>query len=494
MPRILSLWLPQLPLDRYGRMEDPRLSGPFAISAVEKNAWRITHANAFALKAGVSAGLSLADARAVCPDLLTESCDLVREDLLLRALWRWADQFSPRVALDKPDGLLLDIAGCAHLFGGERAMGHHIRTSLLDLKIISRIGIADTKGAARALARFGNALLETAKEGATRNALQHLPITALGLSAQINHDLARTGLRTIGELYAIKSSELARRFGVEIVQALHAAIGRAPDPVSPKAADPVYAARMTLPEPIGLSDDIEEVIARLARRVCEHLQRDNKGARQFELVIRCVDTGDHPMTIGFARPCFEPAPILRQFVHPVGKLKITYGADWFRLVAKSIEPIRLRQSKIGEEAKQNDQRSHLIDTLGNRLGFDHVRVFKAQDSHLPEREFAQVEVANADDTNWKAAPRKRPIRLYRPPQYVQIEKTGRPPQQFQWQRKSYETKTAHGPERLTPAWHDANDLRTRDYWRVETVQGPRLWLLTYPATQPPVWYVAGRFP
>ena len=132
MPRILSIWLPQLPLDRLTRHGDLRLTGPFAVIAEEKNAWRITHANDAALKAGVVAGQALADARAICPDLLTEPGDPVREDLLLRALWRWADALSPRVALDAPDGLLLDITGCAHLFGGEAEMGQEALTRLSD--------------------------------------------------------------------------------------------------------------------------------------------------------------------------------------------------------------------------------------------------------------------------------------------------------------------------------------------------------------------------
>ena len=123
VPRILSIWLPQLPLDRLARHGDPRLSGAFAITAEERNAWRVTHANRAALKAGVKPGQALADARAICPDLLTEPSDTVREELLLRALWRWADCLSPRVSLDPPDGLLLDISGCSHLFGGEREMG-----------------------------------------------------------------------------------------------------------------------------------------------------------------------------------------------------------------------------------------------------------------------------------------------------------------------------------------------------------------------------------
>lgn len=493
MPRILSIWLPRLPLDRVIRQCDPRLSGPFAITTEERNAWRIAHTNAKALQTGVSVGQALADARAICPDLLTEPSDPTREALLLRALWRWADCLSPRVTPDPPDGLLLDISGCAHLFGGEQAMGEHTRTSLGDLTICSRVGIADTKGAARALARFGATDVSIATSGDTAAALAGLPVAALGLSHKMTSELSRAGLTTIAHLQEQKSSGLARRYGLELTQALGTATGFTPDPVTPKSADPVYAARMTLPEPIGFLNDLENVLERLSAQVCRRLEADQRGARQFHLTVRCVDTGDHHRTIGFARPCSEPSAIQRQFAHPLSKLEIAYGADWFRLSASGIEPVRFKQLAIGEESQQAANRMLLIETLGNRIGFDHVRIFEPANAHVPEHEFAQVEAVGADPS-WAKAPRIRPIRLFKPPEFAQVETAGRPPKAFKWRRMRFQTHLAEGPERITPRWYCDEDLRTRDYWRVQTEQGRRLWLLSYPGDDAHTWYVAGEFP
>lgn len=493
MPRILSIWLPQLPLDRLARHGDPRLTGPFAVIAEARNAWRLTHVNDRALSAGVKAGQALADARAICPELLTEPSDPVREDLLLRALWRWADGLSPRVSLDAPDGLLLDITGCAHLFGGEAEMGREALTRLQDLQLQAQIGIADTKGAAQALARFGPGEVSVAPPGQSMEALAPLPIAALALPDKMVSELARAGLTLIGHLHKQKSAELARRFGLRLTQQLGTASGLAPDPVTPKAADPTYAARMTLPEPIGFLEDLENVLQRLAAQVCGRLTSDQRGARQFQLTVRCVDTGDHHLGIGFARPCQDPDAVLRQFSHALSRLEIEYGADWFRLVAADIEPIRLKQATFGEDAKRADQRLILIETLGNRIGFDHVRVFNPRDNHVPEHEFEQIEAAGIKPS-WRPAPRARPVRLLTPPEFVQVETPGRPPQAFKWRRMSFLTQSAKGPERITPRWHREEDLRTRDYWKVQTEQGRRLWLLTYPGEAQEDWYVAGEFP
>ncbi len=493
MARILSIWLPQLPLDRLARHGDTRLSGAFAISAEAGNAWRVTHANGAALKAGVKPGQALADARAICPDLLTEPSDKVREELLLRALWRWADCLSPRVSLAPPDGLLLDISGCSHLFGGELEMGDESLIRLRDLQIQARIGIADTKGGAQALARFGPDMVNLAKPGRLREALAELPIAALALPEKLVSELARAGLSTVAQLQGQKSAELARRFGLSLTQTLDTTLGRTPDPVTPKAADPVYAARMTLPEPIGFVADLEAVLERLAARICGRLETDQCGARRFQLTVRCVDTGDHHLGIGFARPCSDPAAVLRQFSHPLSELEIEYGADWFRLSAEHIEPIRLKQTSFGDAAKRADDRLTLIETLGNRIGFDHVRVFQGKDSHVPEHEYEQVEAVQAEPS-WDGAPRERPIRLFTPPEYVQVETPGRPPKAFKWRRMAFLSETAHGPERITPRWFRDEDLRTRDYWKIQTRQGRRLWLLNYPGEATEDWYVAGEFP
>ncbi len=495
MRRTLSLWLPQLPLDRRIRLGDQRVHDAFAIVTELRNAWRLTHLTEPARKAGLAPGLSLADARAICPSFLTEPADPSREEALLRALWRWADQFSPRVSLDPPDGLLLDIAGCAHLFGGERDMAETIRERAGDLQITARIGIADTKGAAAALARFAPAPIAIAAPGEAAAALEALPLAALGLDPALVNDLRRTGLQTVGQLYAVKSSELARRFGLELTSALERALGRTPDPVTPKSADPVYAARATLPDPIGLMTDLEAVILRLADSVCGRLSEAQCGARRYRLTVRPVDRPDEIMTIGFARPTVAPAAVLQQFRTPLDKLRLDFGADFFRLVAESVEPLHPRQTGFGHETRREDDRTDLISTLGNRLGFDRVRIYAPGESHLPEREYMTLEAMDRPDAPaWTPSPRSRPVRLYHPPEPLHVETPGRPPLKFEWRRRLFETARASGPERLAGEWWREGDARLRDYWRVETSEGLRLWLLTWPGATEPVWFVAGRFP
>lgn len=499
MTRVMSIWFPQLPLDLWVRRDDPRLSGPFAITRDIKNAMRLTHMNNLAIQAGLVSGVSLADAMTICPGLLSEKYDADRSSLLHRALWRWADRFSPWIALDGEDGLFLNITGCAHLFGGEASMAEQALIELGDLNVTARIGMADTKQAAWALARFSGQSVSAIAPGDLSKGLENLPVAALNIKDKLITALRRTGLKRIGDLYKYKTAELARRFGLELTQRLSAALGYMSDPVSPQAADPVYAARMSLPDPIGLLGDIESVLGRLTASICTRLERDQMGARRFDLIIRCPDKDHHHLSIGFARPCYEAGAVLQQFSRPLNDLKLAFGADFFRLVADHLEPLKPRQSILGGELQvQEEDFDQLISTLGNRLGFDRIRRLIARDYNLPDLAFSSVEAVSDIKSQWEDAPAAqnnppRPFRLYPFPERLRTLESGRPPKRFEWRRNAYDLAHVTGPERLAPPWWEGHDHHMRDYWTVQTRQGPRLWLMTYPGANRPDWFIAGQF-
>lgn len=495
MRRVMSIWFPQLPLDRRARLGDGRIDGPFATISEIKNAWRLVNISDAARRAGLSPHMSVTDARAICPDLLTEPCNPSREERLLRAIWRWADKLSPSIALDLPDGLFLDIEGCAHLFGDESGMAEIARSDLVQMQMNPRIGICDTKRGAWALSHFGSSQTSISQSGATKDALAKLPIAALNVAPKIENDLRRAGLKTIGSLYGFKTSELARRFGLGLTDNLTFALGYAADPVSRQAVDPVFAARMTLPEPIGMIDDMLEVLRRLAASVCGRLEDSQNGARQFILTVRCVDTGDHPLSVGFARPCFLVDQLIQQLRPKLDALKIEFGADWFRLEAKVIEPLKPEQLSLETNGHSKDANAfaQILSTLGNRLGFDHVLKAEPCDSHSPECEYQWAQAVSTSQQDWPDEIRLRPERLFPQPEYMRVLQDGRPPKRFEWRRMAYEAVDTIGPERITPSWYAEGDKRLRDYWIVRTQSGLALWLVSFPASQPPEWYVAGRF-
>lgn len=480
-------------MNRFGRTGLPVDDCLFAVTAEEQNAVRLVSLNSHAQRIGLAPGMTLATARAAAPELITVSEEPLRDQAFLRALQRWTIKFTPWSACEGKDCLLLNVTGCAHLFGGEEGMARLILQELRDMRVEARIGIADTKGAARAAARYGdknNAILAT---GETRGELTRFPVDALFLDEKTVFELKRLGLKRIGDLYPLKSTDLARRFGFGLLRAYEKLLGAAADPVTPAKAQPAFAARMSFPDPIGLRDDVDEALNRLTRQVCKRLCQHGFGLRSARLSVYRADKQQIHVDVGLARPTQEPAQILRQFALKLDKVDAATGIDSMRLAALQTEPFKPVQARFADAEKRNEL-DELISTLGNQLGFDRVLRWEPASSHLPHRAFRFFEAADCKEkSEWKANP-DRPLLSY-DSEPVSVLKPGLPPERFEWRRKTYTTARFKGPERIGHEWWKGPESDAlRDYWRIDSKEGLRLWLSTKPGEKPHIWKVAGVFP
>lgn len=486
--------MPRLAVNRLGRAGMPVDECLFAVTAEERSAVRLACVNVPGLKAGLSPGMTLADARGIAPELVTIPEEPQRDIAFLRALQRWAEKFSPWTSCDGSDGLLINITGCAHLFDGEEAMRRAVLEELSGLHVEAAAGIADTKGAARAAARFGSSGRRIIQPGETRAALAAYPIEALGVEDKTIFELKRLGLKTMGDLYPLKSADLARRFGFGLLRTFEKLIGATGDPIIPASPLPSFAARISFPDPIGLQDDVEEALRRLIAQVCKRLTEQGHGVRALRLTFQRADKTQSDLDIGLARPSQDGGQIFRQFKLKLGKVDAGYGIDVMRLQAIATEPFKPVQQRFAT-AENRSQLDELIATLGNRLGFDRVLSWEPVSSHLPHRAFRFIEAAGAPVIpDWASRPQKRPLMLVGH-ELIEIIEPGRPPQAFKWRQDAFELAEAEGPERIGHEWWKGADSGAiRDYWSVQTRQGMRLWLATRPDQKPPVWEVAGVFP
>ncbi|MBF9035821.1 DNA polymerase Y family protein [Rhodobacterales bacterium HKCCE2091] len=484
--RVVSVWFPRLASDRVLRLRP--VDGPFAVTLKEANAERIHCLNATAERQGLSRGMSFADARAFCPELQTRPADPAAEAQFLTVLRRWAVRYCPWVGVEGGDGLVMDVTGSAHLFGGEAAMLSDMRQRLSRAGITARIGLGDGRGAAWALARFGEGV---AAPGAALEALAEVPVAGLRLEMDTVAALHRLGLSRIGALDAAARAPLARRFGPDLLLRLDQALGRQPESVAPLPDPPHYGVRMTLPEPIGLTADVMAGAARLLDRLCERLVAREEGARRLALSLRRVDQDSRTVELRLARPLRDPGRILPLFERAVGEVDAGYGIDMLRLEAVEVEPLPVRQVSHVSSGR-GDRLDDLITRIGTRIGLENIRRYLPADSHVPERAFIVSPAAWSEPGGGWTALRPRPIRLF-PPEPIAGEGP-RPPDRFRWRRMQLATERATGPERIAPEWwleDEAWRRGMRDYWLVETRQGRRLWLFHTP--QAPGWFVQGEF-
>lgn len=469
-------------------MRNRPCEGPFALTLRSGNADHLHCVNPAAMAQGLARGMPLADARAIYPDLATRPADLAGETAALEALRRWAGRYAPQVGRDGTDGLIADVSGVAHLFGGEDEMLADLHDRMERSGIGMCSAIAGTRGAAHALARHGGGIVA---EGTLPARLGPLPVSALRIDHDTAAALARLGLRRIADLIPLPRAPLARRFGQALILRLDQALGQQPEPVAAQPDLPHFGVRITLPDPIGLQSDVMAGLARLLDRLCATLAAHQMGARRLRLELRRVDGGTAQVEIGLAQPMRDPVRIAALFSRGVDEVDAGFGIDALRLTAPVAESLAPAQMASGRAAPQ-DGMADLVTSLGNRLGFDAIQRLLPAESLIPERSFLIAPVAYSDPQPVPPCRLPRPVTIFAPEPVTGV--SGNPPTRFRWRRMQFTTLRATGPERITPEWWlDDPAWRSglRDYWRVETMQGPRLWLFHTP--QEPGWSVQGEF-
>ena len=567
--RILALWFPHLPTDRilrrrHGRSWRSRMAArpgsqpagmkrtPLIVSRHENNTRRIAALDEQAEALGLKRGTGIADACAMHPGIEIVETDPAADRRLIESLADWCDRYTPLVALDGEDGLFLDITGCAHLFGGEKAMLDDVLARFFHQGFDLRAGIASTVGAAWAAARFS---LFTVEEGGEAEALAPLPLPALRLDAAVRGGLESVGLRTVGAVMQTPRAPLARRFGKLLFLRIDQALGRLEEPISPRLPAPPLAVERRLAEPIVTVEAIERLTGLLAATLRSDLERRGEGARTLQLTLFRVDGAVSRIAVGTARPLRDPDRITLLFHEKLAALEdridAGFGFDLIRLSALSLARFEAWQADFsGEDALEEEKLILFADRIRARLG-DHA-VLKAVpvESHIPERAVAAVpfgcraagyeytptpspspqggggfcssaarrqnstglagKVATASpfplwggDRGGDTAPRlpERPIRLFSSPEPIEAVAAEVPegaPASFHWRRVFHRVAASEGPERIAPEWWSGDGSEeTRDYFRVEDEEGRRYWLyrqgLYGEGPQIPRWFMHGIF-
>jgi protein ImuB len=490
MRRVLSIWLPALPIERWAKNSDLSPDDP-AVLTVEGTHGLIIHAVTKAAAArGARVGARLTDARALDPSLVAVPADPAGDQALLQRLAKWAQRWSPLVEIDGEDALRLDVSGIAHLFGGEKALIQDVITRFAAMDLTSRVAIAPTAAAAWALSRFGG------------DGLEPLHVSALRLDPDTVRTLERLGLKTIGALEALPRLALARRFrGAEdVVDALDRALGRKPEPLTALAENPPPRALIKLEEPATHVEAAPQALERLIPKLVVELEERRLGARRLSLHGFRVDGGVATASVATSIPSREPKHLQRLLSDKAAALDPGFGFDAFALVADWTEVLGAAQESLVEEPSGTRDLARLIDRLTVKLGPRSVRKPQRHESHLPER--ASGWRPALEQTEAIARPEvSRPQRLLDRPEAIDViyATPEGMPRRFVWRRAVHDIARVEGPERIAPEWWRlASTARLRDYYRVGDEAGRRYWiyregLFGDGRGGAPNWYLHGLF-
>ncbi|MDG2533419.1 DNA polymerase Y family protein [Sphingomonas sp. HITSZ_GF] len=495
---------------------------------------------------GLRPGMAVTQARAQVPGLDIRPADPEGDLASLRRLAILAARrWSPVVALSGADGLFLDLSGTAHLFGGEAKMARRIVRLLARAGFTARIAIADTPGAAWALARYRHPgesrdLMPQSERAIARDpgfrrgdgficppggqaeSLADLPTPALRIDEAAVELLKRLGVERIGQLAALPRAPLTRRFGAATVLRLDQALGRIAEPLDPVIPPESIAVQQRFAEPIASAEAIEHWLGTLTPRLAAALEAEGLGVQALECVAERIDGVPQRIRIGLARPNRDAAHLLRLLKRRIEDVEPGYGIDAITLHVRRAAPLGPEPmvERLDEEAAPDI--ATLVDTLATRIGQGGMWRMRPVESDVPERAATRMPVidppvrgttrAKIDDIRqldrqpelhpWHPGWAK-PARLLARPErldHVMAELPDQPPRRFTWRGTAHRVIHADGPERIQGEWwkRDAERLSVRDYFRVEDEAGRRYWLFRAGDGERAVtgdlsWYLHGVF-
>ena len=448
----------------------------------------LTAVDALAAGLGLRPGMPVSKAQALVPDLRVEPADVAADLASLERLAFWILQrIAPIVAVDPPDGIVIDATGAAHLHGGEDALLAALTGRLALSGVTARAAVADTWGAAHALARFGGTLAD-------------MPPEALRLPAATVAGLRDMGFGRIGDLVAQPRAPLTRRFGPELIRRIDQMFGDAPEPIDALRPEGLIEVRRVFAEPIAARETIARYIGKLVAALCAALEERGLGARRLDLLCWRVDSHVQTVRIGLAQPQRDEARLTRLLCDRIETIDPGFGIEIMALAAPIAEPLAPRQTSALEAAAPD--LSGLIDVLANRVGARAVYRLAPVASDVPERSVTRIPplsepVGAGWPDHWP-----RPSRLLPRPEPIETMALlpDHPPNWFSWKGVRRRVRRADGPERIFGEWwkRDAELIAVRDYFRVEDDAGERFWIFRSgdgedAATGSHRWFLHGVF-
>lgn len=496
--RFVAIWFKHLKTD-WLQKKQPALKGsPFALATPDHGRMIITEVSIAAQAKGIRTGMIVSDAKLILPSLKVIDDIPKLDEKLLKNIAIWCIRYAPVIAVDLPNGIILDATGCSHLWGGEEDYLKDIINKLKNFGYHIRAAMADTIGTAWAISRYGK-IKAIIKTGETVQALMPLPPIALRIHSDINEKLQKLGLTEIGSLINMPPSALRRRFGADFLLKLNQALGTKEEYIEPVLPSVEYSERLPCLELIQTKTGIEIALQQLLETLCKRLVKEGKGLRQVSFIAYRIDNKMERISISTNHSSNNPKHLFKMLEYKIETIEPALGVELFILEALKVEKVVSVQQTFWTANGNLESReiAELLDNLENKFGKNIVHRYLPDEHHWPER---SIKLA----TSLKEKPaiawplhKQRPIQLLSQPQPVQVTAPipDYPPMNFRYNNKLYKVAKADACERIETEWWTEDGLH-RDYYIIEDEEGKRYWLYRlghYNEEEKPQWFMHGFF-
>lgn len=497
--RFASIWFPLLSADWLVIRKPELKTVPFVFALPDRGRVTITAVSETAAAGGIAVGMRAADAKAICQGLQVMDDKPERAAKLLKGLGEWCIRYSPIVAADVPDGLVLDITGCTHLWGTEQDYLNDLVSRLKTKGYHVRAAIADTIGAAWAVSRYGKDQITVVSCNTHAQALLPLPPVALRLKQKVLQRLKKLGFYQIKSFVHMPRSVLRRRFGETFLLRLSQALGQEDETFKPIKIAVPFEERLPCLEPIRTKAGIEIAISNLLESICQRLAKEGKGLRTARLTYYRIDGKVEQVEIGTNKASHSIEHLFKLFELKISSIEPALGIELFILEAPLVEDTDQVQETFWAESPGLDDQNltELLDRLAGKLGAGSIHRYLPDKHYWPERTIKnETSLQIKPAISWKTS-KPRPVQLLpRPePVFVAAPIPDYPPIVFRYKDKVHQIKKADGPERIEREWW-LDEGEHRDYYIVEDEAGQRFWIFRsghYLAGQSHQWFLHGFF-
>jgi protein ImuB len=465
--------------------------------------------------------------------LHVEPYDPVADREALERLALGCQRFSPLVGLEDaaaPSSLLLDITGLEPLFGSETALANQVVHEFARCGLVVRGAIADTLGAAWAVAHYGGERGEERGErregrgertppqfsisnlqfpicntppGGHLPALRPLPIESLRLPEEIVDLLHQLGVYRVEQLESLPRQDLAVRFGSRLIERMDQAAGRLSEPLHALPLPPELEVQESLEYPTTRREIIELLLEQLLGQLSVILIRLGRGAVRLECRLSCEASQEVELSVGLFQPVAAARHLVQLVQMRLERTALPAAVCAVHIRAALTAPLARLQQELFDEGPLRGHPRHLaglVDRLSSRLGRKAVVGVRLLSDAQPELAY-QYDPLVADGRKrprnpvWRSSKAEllpRPLRLLRRPvalAVVSVMPDG-PPTRFHWRNDEHRIAHNWGPERIETGWWRGQPVG-RDYYRVETASGARYWL--FRRLRDEKWFLHGTF-
>jgi protein ImuB len=495
--RFLSIWFRYLTTD-WLTLHRPELKDrPFVFAIPLHGRKVVTSINSYAQAEGISSAMTVADATAMVPGLEIIDDKPGRNLKLLKGLAEWCVRYSPIISVDPPDGLIFDISGCAHLWGGEKEYLNEIITRLQSKGYYARAAIADTIGTAWAVSRY-SLVNPIVKEGLQTAALLPLSPAALRIEIGVFEKLRKLGLIKVESIIRMPRSVLRRRFGENLLLRLGQALGYEDETIVPIIVPQPYTERLSCLDAIKTATGLEIAIKLLLEKLCFRMLGEGKGLRIAKLSCYRVDGRKVEASIGTSAPSNSKDHLFNLFELKIPTIAPGLGIELFVMEASKVEELVPPQESlwVGDSGLNYRSLEELLDRITGKTSETIVQRYLPAEHYWPERVTKQADSIDEKPTiAWQTSP--RPTQLLRKPEPIEVSVPvpDYPPMLFRYKGCTHHVKKADGPERIEREWW-IDKGEHRDYYQIEDEIGQRYWIFRsghYKNGKSQQWFIHGYF-